>query len=43
MHIFEVEVKDQIDPAVYQTQVGFLEMTLDVGAVREVMGRVRRR
>jgi betaine reductase len=42
MHIFEDEVKRQVDPAVYQTQVGFLEMTLDAGAVREVMGRVRR-
>ena len=42
MHIFEDEVKRQVDPAVYQTQVGFLEMTLDADSVREVMGRVRR-
>jgi betaine reductase len=42
MHIFEDEVKRQIDPAVYESRVGFLEMTLDSGAVREVMGRVRR-
>ena len=42
MHIFEDEVKGQIDPAVYQAKVGFLEMTLDAASVREAMGRVRR-
>src|SRR3990172_9458773 len=42
MHIFEDAVKRQVDPAVYESRVGFLEMTLDAGAVREVMGRFRR-
>jgi betaine reductase len=34
VHILEEDVKEQIDPAVYEEQVGLLEMTLDVGQVR---------
>ena len=35
MHILEEDVKEQVDAAVYDEQVGLLEMTLDVGQVRE--------
>ncbi len=41
MHIFEEDVKRQVDPAVYEREVGFLEMALDAGAVRDVMRRLR--
>ena len=39
MHIFEV--KEQIDPSVYEEQVGLLELALDTDAVREAMKRAR--
>ena len=35
IHILEEDVKAQIDPEVYEEQVGLLEMTLDVEALRE--------
>ena len=35
VHILEEDVKEQIDPGVYEDQVGLLEMTLDVNAVRQ--------
>lgn len=35
VHILEEEVKEQVDPAIYDEQVGLLEMTLDVEQVRE--------
>jgi len=41
MHIFEDEVKAQIDPSVYEEQVGLLELALDTEAVREAMKRAR--
>ena len=34
VHILEEDVKEQIDPGVYDEQVGLLEMTLDVDQVR---------
>jgi glycine/sarcosine/betaine reductase complex component A len=34
VHILEQDLKEQIDPAVYEDQVGLLEMTLDVDQVR---------
>ena len=42
VHILDEEVKEQVDPSVYEEQVGLLEMTLDVGAVREAMDKVGR-
>ena len=39
VHILEENVKEQIDPAVYDEQVGLLEMTLDVAQVRAAAGR----
>lgn len=41
MHIFEEEVKEQVDPALYEDRIGFLELTLDVNAVRRAMRRAR--
>jgi glycine/sarcosine/betaine reductase complex component A len=35
LHILEEEVKQQVDPAIYDEQVGLLEMTLDVTQVRD--------
>jgi glycine reductase len=35
VHILEEDVKAQVDPGVYDEQVGLLEMTLDVEQVRE--------
>jgi betaine reductase len=39
VHILEEEIQEQVDPGVYDDQVGLLEMTLDVDAVREAAGR----
>jgi glycine reductase len=41
MHVFEHEVKDQVDPETYREQVGFLELSLEADEVRGVMARVR--
>ena len=35
IHILEEDVKEQVDPAVYEEHVGLLEMTLDIDQVRE--------
>ena len=40
-HIVEEEVKSQVDPAVYEEQVGMMEMVLDVDAISEEMKDVR--
>src|ERR671935_801914 len=34
VHILEEDVKQQVDPGVYEEQVGLLEMTLDIDQVR---------
>jgi glycine/sarcosine/betaine reductase complex component A len=39
IHILEEDVKEQVDAGVYDEQVGLLEMTLDVGQVRETAQR----
>ena len=41
LHVFENEVKTQADAAVYEEQIGFYEMTLDVDEVRQAMRRAR--
>ncbi len=41
VHVLDEEVKQQVDPAVYEEQVGLLEMTLDLEAVRAAMRKVR--
>ena len=37
VHIIEEDIKEQVDPQVYEDQVGLLEMTLDVEQVREAL------
>ena len=34
VHILEEDIKEQVDPQIYEDQVGLLEMTLDVEQVR---------
>lgn len=41
LHVFEDEVKEQADDGVYEAQIGFFEMTLDVDGVKDVMKRAR--
>ncbi len=41
LHVFEDEVKRQADDGVYEAQIGFFEMTLDVDQVKEAMKRAR--
>ena len=41
LHVFEDDVKAQSDRSVYEEQIGFFEMTLDVQEVREAMRRAR--
>jgi betaine reductase len=41
VHIFEDEVKAQVDPSVYEEQVGLLELALDTDAVKETMRKAR--
>jgi glycine reductase len=38
-HIFEL--KDQIDPQVYEKQCGTMEMLLDVEDIKQEVGRIR--
>ena len=40
-HITEPEIKAQIDPAIYQAQVGLTEMVLDTGEIFEALHEVR--
>ena len=35
VHILEEQIKEQVDPSVYDEQVGLLEMTIDVDTVRQ--------
>ena len=40
-HITEPEIKSQVDPQVYEEQVGLIEMVLDSGEILETMQKVR--
>lgn len=40
-HIVEEEVKNQVDSAVYEEQVGMMEMVLDVEEISKEMKEVR--
>ena len=40
-HITEPEIKSQIDPGVYQDQVGITEMVLDIDDIIEALQQVR--
>ena len=41
-HITEPEIKSQIDPDVYQEQVGITEMVLEIDEILEALRRVRK-
>jgi glycine/sarcosine/betaine reductase complex component A len=41
VHILDEDVKEQVDPGVYEDQVGLLEMSLDTGSVRDAMRKLR--
>jgi len=41
LHVFEDQVKEQADDAVYEEQIGFFAMTLDVEQVNAAMRRAR--
>jgi glycine/sarcosine/betaine reductase complex component A len=41
LHVFEDEGKEQADDGVYEAQIGFFEMTLDVDEVKRAMKRAR--
>lgn len=40
-HILEDEIKDQVDPAQYEAEVGVMALTLDIEKIREGLERVR--
>ena len=40
-HICEPEIKDEVDPDVYEEQVGMMEMVLDVDDIIEEMTDIR--
>lgn len=40
-HILEDEVKDQIDPEMYEAEVGLMALTLDRAQILEGLNRVR--
>ena len=40
-HIIEPEIKSQIDPDVYQEQVGIMEMVLDIDEIIDALRQVR--
>lgn len=41
LHVFEDEVKEQADPAVYEAEVSFFELSFDTDAVKLAMRRAR--
>ncbi len=40
-HIFEDEIKSQIDPALYDEEVGMAEMTMETDAIIEAVREIR--
>lgn len=40
-HIMEVQIKDQVDPKLYEEHVGFMQSVLDVDSLIEAVGKVR--
>ena len=41
-HVCEDEIKAEVDPAVYDEQVGMMEMVMDVPAIHEEMENMRK-
>lgn len=40
-HIFDEEIKSEIDPAAWEEQVGMMEMVLDTSALAEAVKKMR--
>jgi glycine reductase len=40
-HVFETEIKEEIDPQVWEEQLGMMEMVLDVDALGEAVKAIR--
>ena len=40
-HVLEPEIKEQVDPTVWEEQVGAMEIALDAEAIRTEMERIR--
>ena len=40
-HVCEPEIKDEVDPAVYDEQVGMMEMVMDVDDIISEMSSIR--
>lgn len=40
-HIFEPEIKEEIDPQVWEEQLGMMEMVLDVDALGQAVKAIR--
>jgi glycine/sarcosine/betaine reductase complex component A len=41
VHIFEDDVKRQVDASIYEDQIGLLELALDTDAVKQAMAKAR--
>ena len=41
-HVCEPEIKNEVDPTVYDEQVGMMEMVMDVPAIHEEMEGIRK-
>ena len=41
VHIFEDDVRDQVDADLYQERIGFVELAVDADAVRTAMKKFR--
>ena len=42
-HISEPEIKEQVDPALYDQEIGVAEMVLEVDLIREAVKKIRDR
>ena len=42
-HVTEDEIKRQVDPTLYEEQIGIAEMVLEVGEIAEAVKKVRDR
>jgi betaine reductase len=41
VHIFEDDLREQVDPALYEERIGFVELAVDSDAVKAAMKKLR--
>jgi glycine reductase len=41
LHIFEDEIREQVDPSLYEERIGFVELAVDSAAVKAAMKKFR--